>query len=141
QPPLYKVTRGKKVQFLKDDDALGRYLIDRGSEGLMVTAGSGAVPLLGEPVQRLLEDIRRFRLLLAHMHRRGEPIVVEAYVRAAKLEVSQLADHEAVDAAVERMRAYLAQKRPDLGRVRFDVSRDEEHDRLQIEVTTRVGVA
>src|SRR5690606_15071298 len=54
---------------------------------------------------------------------------------------SQLADREAVDAAVERMRAYLAQKRPDLGRVRFDVSRDEEHDRLQIEVTTRVGVA
>merc|ERR1711916_267013 len=26
QPPLYKITRGKKERFLKDDDALVRYL-------------------------------------------------------------------------------------------------------------------
>ncbi len=141
QPPLYKVTRGKKIQFLKDDDALGRFLVERGSEGLVLRAGEGNVPLIGDRVERLLEDIRRFRGLLEHMHRRGEPAVLEAFVRAAKLDVGGLTDRAKVDAAVERMRGYFDTKHPDLRPVKFTVERDEEHDRCQISVTTRAGIA
>jgi DNA gyrase subunit B len=141
QPPLYKVTRGKKVQFLKDDDALDDYLVRRGSEGLLLRAGDGNVPLVGEPVQRLLEDIRRFKILLARMHRRGEPAVIEALVRAGRLDLEGLTDRAKVDAAVAGMIAYLAAKYPDLQPLKLDVQNDEEHDRFQIEVTTRAGVA
>ena len=33
QPPLYKVTRGKSAQYLKDESALEEYLIAIGSRG------------------------------------------------------------------------------------------------------------
>ncbi len=141
QPPLYKVTRGKTVQFLKDDEALDRFLLKRGSDGILLRASEGNVPLVGDRVQRLLDDIRRFKALLAHVHRRGEPAVVEALVRAGRLDLGGLADHARVDAAVEGMRQYLSTKHPDLNPVKFVVQRDEEHDRFQIEVTTRAGIA
>jgi DNA gyrase subunit B len=141
QPPLYKVTRGKKVQFLKDDEALDRFLVERGSEGLLLRAGDGNVPLIGDRVQRLLDDVRRFKALLAQAHRRGEPAVIEAYVRAGKLDLEGLTDRAKVDAAVEGMQGYLEAKHPDLQPLKFQVQHDEEHGRFQIEVVTRAGIA
>ncbi len=39
QPPLYKVTRGKSEQYLKDERALEDYLIDTGLEDCDAPAG------------------------------------------------------------------------------------------------------
>jgi len=39
QPPLYKVKRGKKEIYLKDDPALLDYLLDEGTEGMTVQLG------------------------------------------------------------------------------------------------------
>ena len=40
QPPLYKVTRGKSEQYLKDERALENYLIDTGIEEAVL----GSIP-------------------------------------------------------------------------------------------------
>ncbi|HSK78838.1 MAG TPA: DNA gyrase subunit B, partial [Thermoanaerobaculia bacterium] len=72
QPPLYKVKRGKKEQFLKDDEALIRYLRDAGMDGLIVRASEGGVPLLGEPLRRLLDELGRWRALLGKLGRKQD---------------------------------------------------------------------
>ncbi|NKF32638.1 DNA gyrase subunit B, partial [Pseudomonas sp. BGM005] len=43
QPPLYKVARGKSVQYLKDEKALEEYLIGQGLEDAALRLGSGEV--------------------------------------------------------------------------------------------------
>ncbi|EJZ20789.1 DNA topoisomerase (ATP-hydrolyzing) subunit B, partial [Rhizobium sp. Pop5] len=43
QPPLYKVARGKSVQYLKDEKALEEYLIAQGLEDAALKLGSGEV--------------------------------------------------------------------------------------------------
>ncbi len=43
QPPLYKVSRGKSVQYLKDEKALEEYLISQGLEDASLRLGSGEV--------------------------------------------------------------------------------------------------
>src|SRR6202043_2892570 len=43
QPPLYKVTRGKSEQYLKDERALEDYLIDTGLEDASLRLSSGEV--------------------------------------------------------------------------------------------------
>ncbi|HWU16505.1 MAG TPA: DNA topoisomerase (ATP-hydrolyzing) subunit B, partial [Devosia sp.] len=41
QPPLYKATRGRSEQYLKDEDALNDYLIDAGLEEAVFTTRDG----------------------------------------------------------------------------------------------------
>ena len=141
QPPLYRVKKGKKVMYLKDDDALDSYVIDSGAENVSLKTRTGAVSLAGEPLKKLLAELRRFREILAHVHRRAEAPVVEALVRAGRLDDAKLKERAAVDAAIAAMSAYLRKKHPDMQPVSFDVQRDEEHDRFRVDVTTRAGVA
>ena len=140
QPPLYKVKKGKRVHYLQDDEALNRYLIELGSEALVLRTGEGNVPLSGERVQRLLDDLRRFRALVDNTRRRADPRVTEALIRATSLSVEALADKAKVDEAVEQINAYLEQRHPDM-RVTSEIERDEEHDRFRLTIKSQSGVA
>ena len=44
QPPLYKVTRGKSEQYLKDERALEDYLIETGLDDCVFKPASGRGP-------------------------------------------------------------------------------------------------
>ena len=55
QPPLYKVERGKSVQYLKDQAELDDYLIDAGSKDASLELGSGAV-VSGEDLKRVAKE-------------------------------------------------------------------------------------
>ena len=57
QPPLYKVTRGKSEQYLKDERALEDYLIDTGLDDcvFMLAAGDDRA---GRDLHALVEDAR-----------------------------------------------------------------------------------
>ena len=43
QPPLYGLRRGQNVTYLKDDRALDEYLIQTGSDGVVLQGASGAI--------------------------------------------------------------------------------------------------
>ena len=57
QPPLYKVSRGKSEQYLKDEHALENYLIDTGLEDTALRLSSGEVRA-GNDLRQLVEDAR-----------------------------------------------------------------------------------
>jgi len=137
QPPLYKAKKGKKARYLKDDPALAKYLLDLGLDSLVVRAEGGQVPLSGEPLRRLLDDLTRWRALVRGAVRRAQPIVLEALIRATDLDADALADQSRIDAAVEKMNAYIEARDPDLAPLDVNVVHDEEHGRSQLEVTPR----
>jgi DNA gyrase subunit B len=141
QPPLYKVTRGKRVQFLQNEPALDRFLLERGTENLLVRSESGGHAVTGEPLRRLVQDLARWRRLLAQLRRRADPVVVASIVRATELDVAGLKDRAAVDRAVDALRAHLAATQPDLKSVECVVERDEEHDGHRLRVKTSTGGA
>ena len=79
QPPLYKVSRGKSEQYLKDERALENYLIDTGIEDATLTLSSGEV-LAGNDLRKMVEDARSIRNLLRGLHSRYSRQVVEQAV-------------------------------------------------------------
>jgi DNA gyrase subunit B len=76
QPPLYKVSRGKSEQYLKDERALEDYLIDTGLEEAVLRLYSGE-HRAGEDLHRLVEAARTIRTVLNGLHSRYNRRVVE----------------------------------------------------------------
>jgi DNA gyrase subunit B len=76
QPPLYKVTRGKSEQYLKDERALEDYLIAGGLEDAVLRPASGDERARAD-LAKLVEDARVIRSTLHGLHSRYNRKVVE----------------------------------------------------------------
>jgi DNA gyrase subunit B len=76
QPPLYKVSRGKSEQYLKDERALEDYLIVTGVEEAVLRLASGE-ERAGEDLRKLVDQARSIRNLLNGLHSRYNRQVVE----------------------------------------------------------------
>ncbi len=84
QAPLYKVTKGKSSQYLKDERALEDYLIDAVLDGSVLHTGTGE-DRAGADLRAVLEDARAFRLILNSLHSRYDRNVVEQAAVAGAL--------------------------------------------------------
>ena len=76
QPPLYKVSRGKSEQYLKDERALEDYLIVTGLEDSVLRLASGE-ERAGDDLRRLVEESRQIRNTLSGLHSRYNRKVIE----------------------------------------------------------------
>jgi DNA gyrase subunit B len=76
QPPLYKVSRGKSEQYLKDERALEDYLIVTGLEDSVLRLASGE-ERAGDDLRRLIEESRQIRNILNGLHSRYNRKVIE----------------------------------------------------------------
>jgi DNA gyrase subunit B len=105
QPPLYKVSRGKSEQYLKDERALEDYLLGAGLEDSVLRLATGE-ERAGEDLRALVEQARAIRNILQGLHSRYSRKVVEQAAIAGVLrpEVTGNAQH-AADAA-----SYIARR-------------------------------
>ena len=98
QPPLYKVSRGKSEQYLKDERALEDYLIDTGLEEAVLRLYSGE-HRAGEDLRRLVEAARTIRTVLHGLHSRYNRRVVEQAAILGVLNSNIFGDREKAMAA------------------------------------------
>ena len=91
QPPLYKVTRGKSVQYLKDEKALEEYLIAQGLDDASLRLGNGEVRA-GQDLREVIFDALRLRTLLDNLHSRYNRDVVEQAAIAGALNAELVSD-------------------------------------------------
>jgi DNA gyrase subunit B len=82
QPPLYKVKRGKKELYLKDEAALQEYLLDEGVEGMTVHLEKSGKVLRGKQIIPTLRNIIDYNEHFEKMVIKGiNPEVLEIFVR------------------------------------------------------------
>ncbi|CAM5519871.1 DNA gyrase subunit B OS=Afipia felis OX=1035 GN=gyrB PE=3 SV=1 [Afipia felis] len=105
QPPLYKVTRGKSEQYLKDERALEDYLIETGLDDCILKLATGE-ERRGRDLQTLVEDARIIRGLLANIHARYNRSVVEQAAIAGVLNARVTGDPQTAAAAAD----YIAKR-------------------------------
>ncbi|RFC69327.1 MULTISPECIES: DNA topoisomerase (ATP-hydrolyzing) subunit B [Mesorhizobium] len=91
QPPLYKVTRGKSSQYLKDQSAYESYLIDSGLEDSSLILGTGEVRT-GQDLLQAISEALAMRTLIGGLHSRYNPAVVEQAAIAGALTPELLSD-------------------------------------------------
>ena len=105
QPPLYKVSRGKSEQYLKDERALEDYLIVTGLEDAVLRLASGE-ERAGEDLRKLVEDARQIRNILLGLHSRYSRKVIEQAAIAGVLNPAVAEDEQKGQAAA----AYIAKR-------------------------------
>ncbi|MDH7784458.1 DNA gyrase subunit B [Ochrobactrum sp. 19YEA23] len=76
QPPLYKVSRGKSSQYIKNEAAFEDFLIETGLEEAALEMASGEVRA-GPDLRAVVDDARTLRQLLHGLHTRYDRRVVE----------------------------------------------------------------
>src|SRR6202049_1767416 len=105
QPPLYKVTRGKSEQYLKDERALEDYLIQTGLDDCVFKLASGE-DRSGRDLKALVEDARVIRGTLHNLHSRYNRKVIEQAAIAGVLSPRITGDVATANAAA----GYIARR-------------------------------
>ncbi len=93
QPPLYKVTRGKSEQYLKDERALEHFLIDGGLEEAVLTLADGE-ERAGPDLRAIVDEALQVRQILDGLHSRYDRGVVEQAAIAGALNPELLSNDE-----------------------------------------------
>ena len=105
QPPLYKISRGKSEQYLKDDIALEDYLIDTGLDDASLRLSSGEVRA-GSDLRKLVKEARTIRNVLGGLHSRYNRKVIEQAAIAGVLRSQVTSDPAHANAAAD----YIAKR-------------------------------
>ena len=136
QPPLYKVSEGKKFRYLKDDFAYQKHLIQRIQDNWHLYLGTnGSDPEQGEGLSGgklgdFLNRIDKIRLDLDRLAARGIPEeAIKISLLGGLLEKESLNDETLVRAVCERLESS--------GFHEVTVGRDEEHSTHLIRFRSR----
>jgi len=134
QPPLYKVKRGKKERYLKDDAALEAFLLEQAMKALtMITATDTIVT--GEESFEMLNKIQTYVGRLERAERRVLPDVHDAWycIGGHKIDRSNKA---AMNKAAEDIRSTLELVSPDLHISEIEVVADTDLGTYSVVVTS-----
>jgi DNA gyrase subunit B len=134
QPPLYKVSRGKSEQYLKDERALEDYLIETGLDECVFALGTGE-ECKGLDLRSLVDDARAIRSVLRNLHSRYNRAVVEQGAIAGIFGAEIRTNPENATAAAEYMAARLDRQADEVER--GWVGRFEEGQGFMFERTVR----
>jgi len=134
QPPLYKIKKGKKEIYLKNNGAFEEYLIASGTEGVILK--TKGLEIKDGELRDLVEKLVDFGGVMERMERRYDPRIVRAVVCGTDMNKEILKDQAALDHEVERLKAYLTENYPDVGPMELAVLDDQEHSSRKVQIKT-----
>jgi DNA gyrase subunit B len=106
QPPLYKVSRGRSEQYLKDQPAFEAYLVDTGLEDCVLRLANGEERSALD-LRAIVDEARNVRFLLDGLHSRYDRSVIEQAAIAGALDRTILLDDARAAAAATQVAARL----------------------------------
>ncbi len=115
QPPLYRVKRGSSELYLKDDEALEKYLLETGLEGAVLELYNGE-SCAGEDLAKILEDARNIDVLIKALTRRIDQRILEQAAIAGVLSNDILNNKEQSEKAASYIAVRLNQLSSELDR-------------------------
>src|SRR3954463_12698846 len=130
QPPLYRVKKGKKELYLKNEGALEDYLLESAAENLKLRSASatnGNDGIAGEELRRYARQAAKYKRLLQVMDRKVDARIIDGIVKSVRLTKEDLKDQMKVARAPVGMQKYFDRFAPELSDTTFKVLSDDEH--------------
>jgi DNA gyrase subunit B len=73
QPPLFRIAKGKKVTYIKDERTFEDFLLSEACNDLSLKTANVQKPYVGLPLQQILKKLIRYRNLITKVTKRGIP--------------------------------------------------------------------
>jgi DNA gyrase subunit B len=128
QPPLYKISKGKQEQYLKDEEALTRFLTQAALEDSSLHVNADAPGISGEGLETLVNQYRTVMATIDRLSRLYPREVMEQMVYLPSLREEQLTDRAVMDNWAQLMQARLIANNQ-TGSHRYTVSIEEDPER------------
>ncbi len=126
QPPLYKITRGREVLYLKEERAYEKWLIKKISEDFKVRVKGHKDLFEGERFRKLFLRVTQKKNFVQILERKGYPWLL--------LDVLIQEGIDGLDALKDKKRMKKVQGRIEQKGLATDLSQDEEYDTYDISV-------
>src|SRR5205814_5709817 len=83
QPPLYRVKKGKKELYLKNEQALEEYLLESATESLRLRPSTGREAVVGEKLRQLARQAARYKRILRVLDRKYDARLIDGFIKGA----------------------------------------------------------
>ena len=137
QPPLFKIKKGKKERYLKDEAALDDHLLEDGLSEVTVTAEGATEPVDPTYLKNVLKKAIQYRALLRRIARRRDLRVLDALLKHGNLDISTLVSEEALRQEFTRIEPVLGRVSAEMLPLDVRVTEDAEHGSFRALVRTR----
>lgn len=94
QPPLYKISKGKQEQYLKDDEALSAYLTHAALDTGSLHVNENAPEIAGTPLSDLVTEYRAVMATVQRLSRLYPAEVIEQMIYTDSVSKEQLTDKD-----------------------------------------------
>ncbi len=130
QPPLYKISRGKSFQYLRDEKSFERFIIKKISEEFQIKIGRQKEPIKGEKFRSFLHKIIAKRNFLQVLERKIHLFIISVLLNNKVENTDFLKDKK----KMEKIQRILNEK----GSVCV-LSKDEEHGMYELGISFKVN--
>ncbi len=138
QPPLFRVRKGKKDLYLKDQAALDNFLVENVVDGLSLRSVRGTA-ISGQPLFRLAQRLRQWQPILSKIHRRCDSRFVASALQSCSFSREDLRERKKVENAAVQIQQFIEPRHPDLLPVRIEVEWEPEHGAARLAFHPRQG--
>ena len=120
-PPLYKVTQGKQITYIKDDAALSAYLVSSAVDGAGLVAAEGAPPIIGVPLESLMSRFDHVKRHIDRLSTRLDRGLLEAMIDLPQVNSELLSNRPALAAWLAQLDARLQRAALDAPRYQLSI--------------------
>jgi DNA gyrase subunit B len=140
QPPLYRVKKGKKELYLKNEQALEDFLLESAAENLTLrSASNGREGIVGDELRRRVRQAAKYKRLLGVIDRKNDARIIDAIVRSVRLTKDDLRDQMKLAKSLASLPKYFDRFAPELADTTFKIAPDTEHGGFKIVVPAKGG--
>ncbi len=120
QPPLYRLKKGKRDVYVKDEPAFQEFIISSAATSILMLDDTGS-PVAQERTEDLIRKAAKRRAIIDRLSRRSEPAFVVAFA-AEGMNHKALSDKAEAEAIISRVAARLGKPEEAFEFVMNDVS-------------------
>jgi DNA gyrase subunit B len=142
QPPLFGVKKGKKHEYIKNEDEYDKVMLKRAAEGVVVRYGEGAAKLEGAALTKFMVSLKEYLAYFDKVNKRlREERITELL---PKLELTKHTDFEGekkdLPKKIEKLERELKKLQKELQLKSVETKFDEEHNLWQVVYVNPQGV-